>query len=255
MSKILVVVAHPDELAYHAGGTIARFVAEGNEVYQVAVTTGRGASFTMNKNSLEQILQREANRSAALLGLREVFLWDYDGLLREGLIPEIQERLTALVRHLQVDTIFGFDPWSPRDFHPNLFTVAKATYWTAYFSGFPLHYSHHRDLGLEPAMIVEQYYFAYHPEGDHLEAVDITATIEKKVEAVLAFESQMQWCADLAIARRQRQGLPIEHIDRNNYGPTIAAQVRAEAAERGKQQGFAYAEVLRHLVAGEETLT
>jgi LmbE family N-acetylglucosaminyl deacetylase len=168
---------------------------------------------------------------------------------------EIQERLIALVRRLDIDTIFGFDPWSPRDCHPSQLIVGKATYWTAYFSGFPLHYSHHRDLGLESCMIVEQNYFAYYPEGDHLEAVDISETIDKKVEAILAFESQMQWCADIAIARRQRQGLPTDGIDRDNYGPIIAAQVRSEAVERGAAYGLDYAEVLRHLSAGEEVLT
>jgi hypothetical protein len=104
-------------------------------------------------------------------------------------------------------------------------------------------------------MIVEQNYFAYHPEGDHIEAVDITETIDRKVEAILAFESQMQWCADIAIARRRQQGLPTDNIDRENYGPVIAAQTRAEAAERGKQYGLDYAEVMRHLSAGEEVLT
>jgi hypothetical protein len=104
-------------------------------------------------------------------------------------------------------------------------------------------------------MIVESYFFAYHPGGDRLEAVDISATIEKKVEAVLAFKSQMEWCADIVIAQRHRRGLPADDIDRDNYGPVIAADVRAEAAERGKAHGMAFAEVFRHLVAGEEVLT
>ena len=256
MSKVLVVVAHADELAFHVGGTIAKLVEEGDEVYQVVVTTGSKASFTMEKGTLEVIIREEARRSAELLGLQDVFLWDHgDGLLQEGHVMEIQERLVALARHLQVDTIFGFDPWSPRDYHPDQLIVGKATYWTEYFSGFPLHHPHHRDLGLEPCMIIEGYYFAYHPGGDRLEAVDISATIEKKVEAVLAFESQMQWCADIAIAQRRRRGLPTDEIDRDNYGPAIAADVRAEATERGKAHGCAYAEILRHLVAGEAVLT
>lgn len=256
MSRILVVVAHADELAFHVGGTIAKLVAEGHEVYQVVVTTGAQASFTMEKAALEIIIRKEARHSAELLGLQDVFLWDYgDGVLHEGQVNEIQERLIALARYLQVDTIFGFDPWSPRDYHPDQLIVGKATYWTAYFSGFPLHHRHHCDLGLKPCMIAEAYYFAYHPSGDCLETIDITATIEKKVEAVLAFESQMQWCADIALAQRERQGLPTDDIDRYNYGPTIAAQVRAEAAERGKEYGFTFAEVFRHRIAGEAVLT
>ncbi len=256
MSKVLVVVPHADELAFHVGGTIARWAAGGHEIYQVVVTTGDGASFVLDRSALGAILQKEARRAAELLGVQDVFFWDYqDGLLHEGHVLELRERLTALVRRLQVDTVFGFDPWAPRDYHPDQLVVGKATYWTVYFSGFPQHAPHQKDLGLEPCMVVDQYYFSYHPEGDSLEAIDIAATIEQKVKAVLAFDSQMQWCADIAIAQRRRRGLPADGIDRDNYGPTIAAQIRAEAAERGKRHGLAYAEVLRHIADGGTVLT
>ena len=256
MSTVLVVVAHADELAFHSGGTVAKYVAEGHDVFQVVVTTGARASFTMEKGELELIIRKEARRSAELLGLKDVFLWDYgDSILQESDMKEIQERLIALVRHLQVDVLFGFDPWSPRDYHPDQLIVGKATYWTAYFSGFPLYLPHHKDLGLEACMIPEQYYFAYHPEGDHLEAVDISQTIEKKVEAVLAFESQMRWCAEIEINRRLRKGLPAGDVNVEDFGPMIAADVRREAAERGEPHSFAYAEVMRHLISGEGVLT
>lgn len=256
MSKVLVVVAHADELAFHAGGTVAKLVAQGHAVYQVVVTTGARASFTMEKGELEVIIRNEARRSAELLGLKDVFLWDYgDSILQESDMKEIQERLIALVRYLQVDVLFGFDPWAPRDYHPDQLIVGKATYWTAYFSGFPLFLPHHKDLGLEPCLIPEQYYFAYHPEGDHLETVDISDTIERKVEAVLAFESQMRWCAEIEVNRRLRKGLPTGDVNVDDFGPIIAADVRREAAERGEPYGFTYAEVMRHLVSGEGVLT
>ena len=256
MSRILVAVPHADELAFHIGGTVARWVAEGHQVFQVVVTTGAKASFTMEKGALEVIIRGEARRSAHLLGLQDLFLWDYgDGLLQEGQVMEIQERLAALVRYLRVDSLCSFDPWSPRDYHPDQLVVGKAAYWAAYFSGFPLHLPHLRDVGLEPWMIIDQYYFAYHPSGDGLEIVDITGTVEKKIEAVLAFESQMQWCADIEITRGQRRGLPAEDVNRDDYGPMVAAQVRAEAAARGKAHGLAFAEILRHLAAGEGVLT
>lgn len=256
MSKILVAVAHADELAFHVGGTIAKFVAEGHEVFQVVVNTGAGASFTMPKAELELILHREARQSAELLGLQDVFLWGYDdGGLGEGKIREIQERLIAYTRYLQIDTLFSFDPWSPRDLHPDQFIVGKAAYGATYFSGSPQFLAHHKDIGLQPSIILERYTFAYHPEGDRLEAVDISQTIEKKVEAVLAFESQMRWCGEIEVAQRRQQNLPIDHIDLDNYGPTIAADVRQEAAERGQPHGLEYAEVVRHLTAGEDVLT
>lgn len=256
MSKILVVVAHADELAFHIGGTIAKFVAQGHQVYQVVVTTGSGATFTMEKAELELIIRKETRRSAELLGLKDVFLWDYnDSGLGEGKVKEIQERLIALVRYLKIDTLFTFDPFSPRDYHPDQLIVGKAAYGAAYFSGFPLFLPHLQDIGLEPHIITDRYYFAYHPEGDLLNAVDISETIEKKVEAVLAFESQMRWCGEIEVAQRSQQGHSIDQIDIDNYGPVIADDVRREAAERGRPHGLAYAEVVRHIVSGEGVLT
>lgn len=128
MSRILVAVPHADELAFHVGGTIAKRVAEGHNVYQVVVTTGATASFTKEKGEMEQIIRGEAHKSAELLGLEDIFLWNYDGILRENQVMEINERLIALVRRLDIDTIFGFDPWSPRDCHPSQLIVGKATY-------------------------------------------------------------------------------------------------------------------------------
>ena len=43
--------------------------------------------------------------------------------------------------------------------------------------------------------------------------------------------------ADIEIARRQRQGLPTDGIDRDNYGPIIGTQARSEAVERGAEYG------------------
>lgn len=251
MSRILVAVPHADELAFHCGGTIARLVSEGHDVYQVVVTTGAKSSFVRERGEMEVIIRREAEKSASTLGLKDLFLWDSGDILSEHDTPIIQERLTALARYLDIDTIFGFDPSCPREAHPDQTVVGKAIFWTAYFCAFPLHYPHQMDIGLKPCRITDQYYFAYYPEGPNLETLDITRTIEKKVEAVLAFESQMTWCADIEIDRLKRKGEPCDHIDRNNYGPAIADDVRREAAERGKPRGFGYAEVVRHTGGGE----
>jgi LmbE family N-acetylglucosaminyl deacetylase len=251
MSRILVAVPHADELAFHCGGTIARLVGEGHDIYQVVVTTGAKSSFVRPRGEMEVIISEEARKSAEILGLKDIFLWNSGDNLNEHDTPIIQERLTALARYLNIDTIFGFDPSATRDAHPDQIIVGKASVWTAYFCAFPLHYPHQRDFGLEPCRITDQYQFAYHPEGDHLETLDISDTIEKKVEAVLAYESQMVWCADIEIDRMKRMGIPYDHIDRDNYSPAIADDVRREATERGASHGFAYAEIMRHISGGE----
>ena len=43
--KVMMVMAHPDDVEYSAGGTIAKWVSEGKEVYYVLFTRGdKGSS-------------------------------------------------------------------------------------------------------------------------------------------------------------------------------------------------------------------
>lgn len=124
----------------------------------------------------------QALSSALILGLKDLFLWDSGDILNEHDTPIIQERLTALARYLDIDTIFGFDPSCPREAHPDQTVVGKATFWTAYFCAFPLHYPHQMDIGLKPCRITDQCYFAYYPEGPNLETLDITRTLAHRWE-------------------------------------------------------------------------
>ena len=256
MSRILVVVPHADELAFHVGGTIAHMVQDGHDVIQVVLTPGSGASFTHDRTWVTQKLQEEIRRSAEVLKLKDVILWDFpDGRLYEALVPEVEERLVALVRHLRIDTIFGFDPSATQDFHPDQVTSGKATWSAAYYSGFPLSHRHHSSIGLTPSMVVEQYYFSYHPIAEKLRVVDITETIEVKIEAVMAFQSQVEWCADVAIAESLAMGGDGGEIDRANYGLTLADQIRSEAAERAARDEFEFAEAFRYIGPGTSQLT
>jgi LmbE family N-acetylglucosaminyl deacetylase len=55
--RVLVVVAHPDDAEFGAGGTVARLVREGREVTYVIVTNG-------NKGSAVYPLARDPGWSA-----------------------------------------------------------------------------------------------------------------------------------------------------------------------------------------------
>ena len=68
--KILVVAPHPDDEVLGVGGTIARFAAEGAEVYVVIVTKGYPPLF--EENSFKKVRQ-EALASHQMLGVKETF--------------------------------------------------------------------------------------------------------------------------------------------------------------------------------------
>src|SRR5215472_9875748 len=80
--RILVIMAHPDDAEFICGGTMARLVAEGRDIYYVLVTSGNRGSHEagMTMERLAKIREDEQRRAAAALGVREVsFLGHNDG--------------------------------------------------------------------------------------------------------------------------------------------------------------------------------
>ena len=79
--KVLVVVAHPDDEILGCGGTIARLVKEGHEVY--TLTLGEGIT-SRNKESNSKtrekeinILKKQAQGANRILGVKKVFFFDF----------------------------------------------------------------------------------------------------------------------------------------------------------------------------------
>lgn len=55
MKKILAIGAHPDDIEFYAGGTLAQKAAEGYEVTFVVATDGRHGSY--DGTSIEEIIE------------------------------------------------------------------------------------------------------------------------------------------------------------------------------------------------------
>src|SRR5215469_14903747 len=78
--RILVMMAHPDDAEFICGGTIARLVAEGRDVYYVLVTSGnRGSHETgMTMERLGKMREDEQRYAAGVLGVRDVTFLGYN---------------------------------------------------------------------------------------------------------------------------------------------------------------------------------
>jgi N-acetylglucosamine malate deacetylase 1 len=70
LGRTLVMAPHPDDEVLGAGGTIARLVAEGEEVFVAIVTEGKSPAFT---GTMVARVQAEAMRAHKLLGVKETF--------------------------------------------------------------------------------------------------------------------------------------------------------------------------------------
>jgi LmbE family N-acetylglucosaminyl deacetylase len=84
--RLMAVLAHPDDESLGVGGTLAKYAAEGVEVFLVTATRGEGGRFRNHRCgdarhpgplALGNIRETELRAAATVLGVREVSLLDY----------------------------------------------------------------------------------------------------------------------------------------------------------------------------------
>ena len=118
--QILVVVAHADDAELSAGGSVAKWVSEGNCVDYVVATNGNKGTkdLELSPHRLAEIREAEQRAAAEVLGVRDVnFLLYNDGELHSGGTLGVQ--LAILIRHYRPSLIVTHDPWRPCMVHPD----------------------------------------------------------------------------------------------------------------------------------------
>jgi len=242
---VLVVVAHADDMEFMAAGTIARFVDElGYAVYEYILTDNSKGSYRLTSEELVKVSADEARTAGAILGLKEVRLEGYvDGNLADIPINVLRGQIMSMIREVRADIVISWDPFAPYEEHPDHRQVAMATLEAAHFSGNPLFYPEHP---YSPYQTTEMYWFAKAPLNAEL-FVDISTTIEKKIQALLAHECQMELTVE-ALAR-EAEMLEIDMpmlTDPDARDQLIEMGVRNYFGELGEKAGVAYAEQFRY---------
>ena len=189
-SRYMVVVAHPDDMEFSAGGTVAKMAAEGKTVVVIQVTSGNKGTDRLDITSEELGKMREAEEleAARRLGVSEVvFLRVGDGEVMPDL--DLKEKIVRQVRIHKPDVVITHDPFRPYALHSDHRGVGMSTVDAVYPTARdPLHYNHHIQEGLEPHKTAELW--LANPEAPDL-YIDITDTVHKKIEALKAHKSQV----------------------------------------------------------------
>ena len=205
--RVLVVAPHPDDAEVGCAGTVARLVREGAQVHYLIATTGDKGTEDPNltNKNLAETREREQRAAAEILGVQEVSILPYgDGELEDS--REVIGRIVHHVRRIKPDVVFTTDPFR------STFYVHRDhinTGLTAMHAVFPyardrLHFPEHINEGLETHKTVELYFWGAENPDIH---VDISETIDLKVQAALAHSSQFgadagkwirQWGARIA---------------------------------------------------------
>lgn len=209
--RALFIVAHPDDAEFWAGGTIAAWTAAGVEVSYLILTDGDAGGFdpTIPRGEIPAIRRAEQQRAAEVLGVRDVcFL----GLAEGGLTSQSRELHVELVRTIRRVRPRRIVTWSPewnwarfRSCHPDHLATGAAVLHAVYPDAgnrFTLTALCERD-GLEP-WTTPEIWLINSPAERVNHYVDITGTFERKVQAVLAHESQVSDRPGLARRLRDR---------------------------------------------------
>lgn len=222
--RALVVCAHPDDAEFTCAGTMALWTSQGHDVRYVICTDGSKGSHKPDTSAEELAALREAEQQAAadVLGVRElVFLRHPDGELSRS--SSLEAELTLHIRRFRPDILLTFDPWRPYQLHPDHRAVGFTALNALLAAGNAGFYSEQLAKGLEPWAIPQVLLFNT-DRPDHW--VDITSTMEVKLEALCCHKSQVTYIEDLE------------------------ERVRAWNASLGQGEGFAYAEAFKRLNPG-----
>lgn len=243
---VLVVVAHADDLEFTCAGTVARMVDEfGFDVYEYILTDNSRGSFRLEREELIAVSAAEAVRAGEILGLKEVRLDTYtDGDLDQVPMHVLRGKIMAMCREVKADIVISWDPFAPDEDHPDHRMVGMATYEAASFCGNPKFHPEHPHA---PYPVTEAYWIAKCPWRAE-KYVDISSTIEKKIEALLAHDCQMVLTVDTLRQEADALGLDVSQLA--DAGPDahraiIAQGMRDHCAKVGEPVGMAYAELLR----------
>ena len=121
--RALAIGAHPDDVEFGAGGTLARWAAAGCRVMHLVCTDGSKGTWDASADTAELIRrrreeQREANRLLNGGQATEVvFLDRIDGELTAD--REACSAVARVIRELRPDVVLGHDPWKRYRLHPD----------------------------------------------------------------------------------------------------------------------------------------
>ena len=229
-ARALAIAAHPDDVEFGCGGTLARWAATGCVVNHLICTDGSKGSWdpsddTARLVALRQDEQRAAARALGATG-EVVFLGWPDGELEAGLRQRWE--VAHWIRRLRPDVVLGHDPWRRYRLHPD-----------------------HRNAGFlavdgvvaarDPHFFPEQGEEPWRPsalllweadEVDHLE--DVTDSADAKVAALLEHRSQFRSTHDIADAEDDAQVARFRRhvLDRLATNGRLAGVRYAEAFKR-----------------------
>jgi LmbE family N-acetylglucosaminyl deacetylase len=242
-ASALAIGAHPDDIEFGCGATLAKWAAAGCRIHHLVLTDGSKGSWDPEADLGELVAVRiDESRAAAaaidgapLTGLdadRVVFLGRVDGELVNGV--DERRQVARVLRTTQSSVVLGHDPWRRYRLHPDHRSAGFLTLDAVVAARDPHFFA---DLGLPP----------HRPDAILLFEADVPNHVEDargvedvKIEALLRHRSQ--WRSTMGVTVPD-EGKPLPPSERQAF----AAKVRRQLGEHGLLAGLAAAEAFHRI--------
>ena len=193
VERVLVVIAHPDDVDFGAAGSVATWTDAGIDVTYCVVTDGAagGHDRSVSRSEMAEIRRVEQTAAAKHVGVSDlVFLGYPDGRLEVTL--DLRRDLARVIRQVRPQRVLSPSP--ERNYqrlfasHPDHLAAGEATLCAVYPDARnPFAHPELLDEGLEPWVVDEVWMMA---TGTADVFVDITDVIDRKMDALRSHVSQ-----------------------------------------------------------------
>jgi LmbE family N-acetylglucosaminyl deacetylase len=141
--RLLFSLAHPDDESFGSGGTIARYVAEGAEVYYICATNGDVGTVSPERlngySSIAELRIHELDQASAILGFKHVYKFGYkdSGMMNsetskdptclwQAPREEVAKRVVEVIREIKPQVVVTFNKYGGYG-HPDHIAIQRAT--------------------------------------------------------------------------------------------------------------------------------
>lgn len=223
--RVLGIGCHPDDLEFECFGTLALHVKRGDEVFTCSIANGSMGDMVIPPAELAVIRRKECENAARVIGAKEYIGVGIDDLALNPWDEDQVRRVTDVIRYVRPDYIICHGNLDFHDYHTDHNAAAELTFTASFNSSIPHYESKHPVYDVIPPL-----YFL-EPTSTRsgfrpTDYVDISETIELKMEAIRCHESQLKWLG--------------EHT-----GSDALSKVRARAIVHGKACRCDYAEAFQ----------